>query len=300
MLTEQNVVRDERASDLLEMMLVFAVATILGIRAFLALTGYPQLGGGGLHIAHMLWGGLGMLISIALLLSYWNPAMRQVAASIGGIGFGFFIDELGKFITSDNNYFFQPTIALLYLLFIILFLAVRMIGSKPMTAAEISANQEIIAAMSARGETTRVRRIYAQIDKWLQKAYLRLVSTRWFAPALSGAFIVGAIAQIITLVTLVTGRSGGSSPDRHIPMLEQAASVISTAFIVLGVLWLRRSRLSAYRWFQRSTLVSILITQVFMFYYSELTALGGLLGYVLVYFALRILISREEELAQSP
>jgi hypothetical protein len=48
----------------------------------------------------------------------------------------------------------------------------------------------------------------------------------------------------------------------------------------------------------RSTLVSILVTQVFMFYYSELAALGGLLVHILVYFALRLLISREEELTQ--
>jgi len=33
-----------------------------------------------------------------------------------------FIDELGKFITSDNNYFFQPTISLIYIVFIIIFL----------------------------------------------------------------------------------------------------------------------------------------------------------------------------------
>ena len=40
------------AGDLLEMMLVFAVATIIVIRAFLALTGYPRLGGGGQHGLH--------------------------------------------------------------------------------------------------------------------------------------------------------------------------------------------------------------------------------------------------------
>ena len=148
MTSQQHLVRDERAGDLLEMMLVFAVATILAVRAFLALTGYPQLGGGGLHIAHMLWGGLGMLISIAILLSFWNPTMRQFAASIGGIGFGFFIDELGKFITSDNDYFFQPTIALIYIIFIILFLAVRAIHSKPLTEKEISANRSIIEALT--------------------------------------------------------------------------------------------------------------------------------------------------------
>jgi len=295
----QDVVRDEHASDMLEMMLVFAVATILCIRAFLSLTGYPQLGGGGLHIAHMLWGGLGMLISIALLLSFWNPAMRQAAAAIGGIGFGFFIDELGKFITSDNDYFFQPTIALIYILFIILFLAVRAIGSRPLTTAEISANKRIIAAMSAADDTARVHRIYAQIDEWVQKAYVRLVSKQWFAPVLSATFIVVAVTEIVSTIALITGKSAASKPDGHIPIVEQAASTVSGLFIVLGVLRLRRSRLSSYRWFMRSTLVSILVTQVFMFYYSELAAIGGLLMHALAYFALRVLINREQKSAQS-
>lgn len=296
---QQNLVRDERAGSLLEMMLVFGVATILVIRAFLALTGYPQLGGGGLHIAHMLWGGLGMLIAIFLLLNFWSPVMRQAAAAMGGIGFGFFIDELGKFVTSDNNYFFQPTIALIYVIFVLLFLAVRAIGSAPLTAGEITANHNIVAAMSGSDETTRLARIYSRIDQSLQAAYLRLVSTRWFAPALSAAFIAVAVAQIVTIIALVTGKSGASQPDRQIPLLEQAASAVGAAFIIIGVLRLRRSRLSAYRWFQRSTVVSILVTQVFMFYYSELAALGGLLGHILVYFALRFLISREDELARS-
>jgi uncharacterized membrane protein YozB (DUF420 family) len=161
------------------------------------------------------------------------------------------------------------------------------------------ANRSIVAAMSSADTTARLDRIYRHADKWLQKTYLRLVSKRWFAPVLSAAFIAVAIAQIVTIIALVTGKSGGAPPERHIPMLEQAASAVSTAFIILGVLRLRRSRLSAYRWFQRSTLVSILVTQIFMFYYSELAALGGLLGHVLVYFALRLLISREEELARS-
>lgn len=296
----QNIVRDERGDDLLEMMLVFAVATILVIRAFLALTGYPQLGGDGLHIAHMLWGGLGMLISVALLLTFWNPGMRQAAAWIGGIGFGFFIDELGKFITSDNDYFFQPTIALLYILFILLFLVVRAIRSKPLTQAEISANRDIIAAMSASDDTGHMVRLYTQIHERFQNAYARLVTTRWFVWILSAAFVVAAIGQIITVIALVTGRSGGSPSDPHIPALQEAASAVSTVFILLAIVRFRRSRLSAYRWFQRSALVNILVTQVFMFYFSELAALGGLLGQILVYFALRILIAREEELVHSP
>src|SRR5581483_928923 len=100
------------------------------IRVYLELTGYPQIGGGGLHIAHMLWGGVLMLFGIVLLLAYLGKWMQHFAAILAGIGFGTFIDELGKFITSDNNYFFQPTIALIYATFILLFVVFRRIEQR--------------------------------------------------------------------------------------------------------------------------------------------------------------------------
>ena len=55
---EQRVpfVRVLKLSRLLETFFIASVTSILVIRAFLAATGYPQLGGHGLHIAHMLWG----------------------------------------------------------------------------------------------------------------------------------------------------------------------------------------------------------------------------------------------------
>ena len=68
-------------ADLLDTFLVSAIATVVIIRIFLEATGYPQLGGGGLHIAHVLWGGLGMLVAIVLLLLYLSPTTRLVAAT---------------------------------------------------------------------------------------------------------------------------------------------------------------------------------------------------------------------------
>jgi hypothetical protein len=108
-----------------ETLLMTGVATILVIRTQLWLTNYPQLGGRGLHIAHLLWGGLFMLIAIGLLLTFLGRPVRKLAAIVGGIGFGFFIDELGKFITADNNYFYKPAAALIYLIFIGLFMLTR-------------------------------------------------------------------------------------------------------------------------------------------------------------------------------
>jgi len=50
-------IKNIEAGDYLENFLISAVASILIIRVFLALTNYPQVSGGVFHISHLLWGG---------------------------------------------------------------------------------------------------------------------------------------------------------------------------------------------------------------------------------------------------
>lgn len=127
---EGKLARNIYAGSVLEVFMVTAVTSVLAIRFFLEITGYPQVSGGGLHIAHVLVGGLFMLISILILLTFLGNYSRSLAAVLGGFGFGAFIDELGKFITSDNDYFFQPTIGLIYIIFVLLFVFIREISNR--------------------------------------------------------------------------------------------------------------------------------------------------------------------------
>jgi hypothetical protein len=120
-----NPIRNYDFVQKLEWFLISAVAMILIIRTQLWLTNYPQLGGGGLHIAHLLYGGIFMAIAIWISVIYVNRWSRTASVIVGGIGFGFFIDELGKFITEDNDYFFKPAAGIIYLIFIGMFLTIR-------------------------------------------------------------------------------------------------------------------------------------------------------------------------------
>lgn len=77
------------------------------------------------------------------------------------------------------------------------------------------------------------------------------------------------------------------------------SSLLSGVFVVLGVYCIRKSRLSAYRMFERSVLVSILLTYMFISYKEQFAALTGLLFNVLILIGLRIMIKREQAEALS-
>jgi len=141
-----KLVQREKATRYMLISLLSFVATVSLVRSFLALTGYPQLGSGTLHIAHVLWGGLILYIAAILSLIYLNPRLRVIVAILSGVGVGLFIDEVGKFITRQYDYFFPAAAPIIYVFFLLLLILAIMI-QRPSTVdgrAELVQTLEII------------------------------------------------------------------------------------------------------------------------------------------------------------
>jgi hypothetical protein len=314
----------------LESFLAAGVGAVLLIRAYLGLTGFPQLGGHGLHIAHMLWGGAFMVAAIVLLLTILGYRIRHSAAILGGIGFGTFIDELGKFITSDNNYFFKPTIAIIYVIFVLLFLLFRWLENWQELTPEAwlaNAAELVVSGLSGGTTTSEVRRgltflersgmsgpavdgirqalmnircvdtppsIAARIEHETARRFDCLAAWPGFSPALLVLLLLHATIFPVAALA-ISFHLGPATLARDVDPSVAArgdlvTSLISSGCILVGTWRWRRGRLDALRWFKRGILASILLVQVFLFYASQLGALTALAVDVLLLLALNQLI----------
>jgi hypothetical protein len=340
-----KLIRDFEAGGYLDLFLVTAVAAVLVIRLFLQITGFPQLGGDSLHVAHMLWGGLLMLVAIVILLSFVGRAGHKLAAVIGGAGFGAFIDEVGKFVTQDNDYFFQPALSIIYIVFILTYLGVRWLhygGTRTKTEYLVNALQETQQVAVDDLDTCERDRaleylekcdtndpLVARLENLLKNSgivapakpdllarfksatlllYKKIVAKPWFSWAVILFFVGQLTVQILHVVMLLAFKTTWlevlmrrpietfASESTRISYFEGSAilfAVLSAAFVTVGVWQIRRSRLRAYQMFQRSILVSILLTQPLMFYRDQWSALIGLTFDIVVFVALRFMIERE-------
>ena len=327
-------IRDPNAEALLEIWLVSAVVSILLIRAYLALTGYPQVGSGNLHIAHMLWGGFGMVIGFGMLIIFAHRVWKPIAAIVSGLGFGTFIDELGKFITEDNDYFFQPTIALIYGIIVSLFLLARYIGSRrtPTVADRLfyagdgvqwaligkldaRRRDHALGNLAATGDASAFAseiahilssaeladrehrsRILALRDR-MEQGYWRLVSNNWLERVVIGLFVFKGIQVLVSLGVGVATDS--FTLDNGLSFSEWGATIAAVAGGLLA-LWgvvrlFRAGREQALKLFSASILVSILFGQFFAFASEEFLALGNLVVELVILGVLRFALRTEHQ-----
>ncbi len=302
---------------LLEYFLISSVTSLLIIRLYLTLTGFPQIGGNGLHIAHMLWGGLLMLIALFVSLLFLDTNAKSASAIIGGIGFGAFIDELGKFITSDNNYFYQPTIAIIYLLFIFIYLFIKYLNSQtsyPMEVYQLNALEKLKDAILKDLDTVEK----VQIDEYLKnvnenddlkilinnflkthkqknyskplikkisdevfKFYFGAINKNFIYKPLLVIFIISSSLNFI-FISALSSFIAISNPFAFYGFM--ISSIVVGLLTLRGVYYyFRKNHLGFHKDLKKALIGSIFFVQFFAFWYDQLWAVIHLLVVVSIY-----------------
>ncbi len=142
----------------------------------------------------------------------------------------------------------------------------------------------------------------------LLRRYRRLTLRPEFWKALVLFFVGQIVVKLVHVGIVVFYPEAGSSlparlafmsrriDDYALPeWLQLGSSLLSAAFVGAGIIALRDSRQAALRLFQRSILISVFVTQVFMFYRSQWEALVVLAFNLLVLLALGYMRSHEEQ-----
>lgn len=301
--------RDPSATSHLAGFVVSAVVTVLVTRAFLAAAGYPTIGSGGLHVAHVLWGGLLMAAAFVVLLSFAGPVARPAGALLGGVGFGLFVDEIGKFVTSDNDYFYGPTASLIYAVVVTLVVISEALhgrlphdpreylaGAVDQAVAGVAggltprARAEARSLVGRAGDARGAREAQALLDAIdddptelpnpinavgaaVVRVTHRLVAARW-VPWLTVALLVASLVGSVAM-GLAAWWGGADQPGWVVVGLLVSAAG-ATALAGWGLLVVRQDRREGYLRFRWAVLVSLLVVQVFVFRLREWSAVAGL------------------------
>lgn len=330
MAKDKILIHNLEGENYLENFLVSSVSAIFLIRFYLEITHYPQITLRGLHIAHMLWGGFLMMIAIVLLVSFLNRSVYKVAAVIGGIGFGAFIDELGKFITQDNNYFFEPTVVLIYAIFIAIFIVFRLLERNRRISKEEyienafellriaqlenslyyknralemlkKCNQsdplvESLHSMACQIETGSEKKEnpISVLDNRLHDIYNFFIKRKLVTRGIIALFVLYTLYTLLNAVdVMLLVWNLGTFALSFPDLAELSLSILSAVIVIVGVSILRFSHLRGYKMLRIAVLISVFFTQFFVFYKNQFQGVFSLLINLIVLGVLQYIINEE-------
>jgi hypothetical protein len=114
-------------------------------------------------------------------------------------------------------------------------------------------------------------------------------------------FILQAIVFVVVIfATLATNvaaldkfRHGHQVYGTSLLIGQLASSLVAGAFAVIGALQLPRSRVNGFEWFRRATLITIFLTEFFIFTRIQFGAMPGFIINLLLFASLNFALSQE-------
>jgi hypothetical protein len=292
------------------LMAIAGIATVLVTRVYLAAAGYPQVGNGTLHIGHVMWGGLLMIVALTVALVWFGAAARTATALLGGVGIGLFVDEVGKYLTRTGDYFFRPAAAIIYLVFALLLVAASLLGRDRAAQADADVRLAMAARIAADGLTggltARERERAVQLlehcpetdgrdavlrllqdapgrepgrlarqGETLRRRAKQLAELPYAEAAMLSLLAVShVVVAIVFAAQAVTGEP--HSTDAGAITGGAITRSLSALLILAAVAVVRSRRGAAYRLCRAAILADLLIAEVFNFNDSQFAALGEL------------------------
>jgi hypothetical protein len=303
-----RVVRNVEFGRLFDAFFISAVSTILIVRFYLIVTGYPQLGNSTLHISHLLPGTILMLTAILVMLAAVNRAARDFGALVAGIGFGLSWDELGKFITQNNNYFFKPTIGLIYLTFVVLYLLARFAGQRRLTQDDYIANAiDLIKEAAIKDldtweyEHAKELMLHVSPNHVLYQPTMDMLS-EWSNFTQMVIFVAIAYGIINIFITLFFLYGALIEENLNIAILKgdesdlagAISALITVVLLSAGAYYYRAGKHKrAYELFESGLLIEIFVGQVILFFKSPRVAIAGLLVTLFLLVNIKLLSAEE-------
>lgn len=302
--------RDIDSGNFFENFLIASISTVIIIRLLLFLTDYPMISWSNYHIGHVLFGGVIMALAIFILLIFVNKEAKTFASILGGIGFGTFIDEIGKFITKDANYWYRPSIALIYVTFILLFLLTRFVEKhfkyrkeeyainaldalKEAVLHDLDSNEKkkslSLLTKAKDDEVTKILKetvkkfddikpvevsFITKIKRGVKKIYFKFRDKPIFINSIIFVF------AIISIYNLLIAASHLFNINSFLDFALTVFPLTSSLIVIYGIyllLFKGKSRKVVFVYFKYALLISIFLTQYFRFVYSQLSAVSNLL-----------------------
>jgi hypothetical protein len=244
---------------------------------------------------------------------------KPVAAVLGGIGFGLFIDEVGKFVTKDVNYFYRPAIAIIYVCFVLLFGVIRWLARRRFSAAEALLIAADSLKQDAAGSLTEERRarvlallaetgasgsladgirdllaraavtrpapnLLGRLTNRGRDLWSRLTSHRVFRRLVFGLLAAAVVISSVELGWLLQHGLGRLAFSQK---AFAASTIAADGLVAIGAIRMRSSLLASLHWYEHAVLLEITVGQVFLYSSEQLAASLNLAALLLLWVIVR-------------